>query len=173
MSMAKHSLILCLAAVLTPAALAQSPQLGVPVDTQQLATLDLTVLPDGTGLPEGRGDARAGAALYQKHCLACHGARGVNGINDRLAGGQGSLQTSQPVKTVGSFWPYATTVFDFIRRAMPYATPGSLTADEVYALTAYVLFINGVIAEDDPLDARTLPAVVMPNRDNFRWSYTP
>lgn len=170
---ARVMLTACAAVFFMPLALAQSPQLGVSIDDQALDGIDLTVLPDGTGLPQGRGDARIGAALYQRHCLACHGAAGVNGINDRLAGGHGSLDSAQPVKTVGSYWPYATTVFDFIRRAMPYAAPGSLSADEVYALTAYLLYINDVVAEDQQLDAQTLPAVVMPNRDNFRWSYAP
>jgi cytochrome c len=103
--------------------------------------------------------------------LACHGAEGAGRPNDVLVGGQGTMREAAPIRTVGSYWPYATTVFDYIRRAMPYVTPHSLTADETYAVTAYLLALNGVIAQNDVLDATTLPKVVMPNRASFDSAY--
>ena len=104
-------------------------------------------------------------------CLVCHGGEGQGQINDRLVGGHGSLAGSAPIKTVGSYWPYATTVFDYIRRAMPYLQPQSLTNDEVYAVTAYILFLNGIVNEDQTMDAEILPGIEMPNRENFRLAY--
>ena len=160
-------------ALFAAGAMAQSPQLGQPLSEADVESLDYVVMPDGDGLPPGGGDAEQGAALYAQHCLACHGSGGQDGINDRLAGGHGTINGERPVKTVGSFWPYATTVFDYIRRAMPYQSPGSLSADDTYALTAYLLYINDIVAEDRRLDAKTLPAVKMPNRDNFVWAYAP
>ncbi|HEX7127490.1 MAG TPA: cytochrome c, partial [Thermodesulfobacteriota bacterium] len=106
-------------------------------------------------------------AIFQQQCVVCHGPSGTEGPMDRLAGGQGSLAGDSPVKTVGSYWPYATTVFDYIRRAMPLTAPGSLTADQAYAVTAYVLFLNGIVGESDVIDAGSLPQVRMPNRDGF------
>ena len=149
---------------------AESPNLGRPVTPAELAAVELTVFSDGQGLPPGSGDAIRGAALYQERCLACHGARGEDGINDRLAGGRGSIGTDAPVITVGSFWPYATTLFDYVRRAMPYIAPGSLSADEVYSLSAYILFLNGVVGEREVIDAESLPRVEMPNADKFIWA---
>lgn len=163
-------------AMLLPAATLladHGPGLGEAVSAEDVETYDYVVLPNGEGLPAGRGDAREGAPLFESHCQACHGARGNDGINDRLAGGHGSLSGAQPQKTVGSYWPYATTLFDYIRRAMPYQAPGTLGDDEVYALTAYILHINDIIDADHGLDAETLPAVTMPNRDGFVWSYRP
>lgn len=162
------SLIGCLAA-----AAQESPGLGQPVAAADIEAIDFTVEPNGVGLPDGSGTAEQGAMVYQAHCLACHGPEGQEGINDRLAGGHGTLTTSSPVKTVGSFWPYATTVFDYVRRAMPYQTPGVLTNDELYAVTAYLLFVNGIVEENTILSAQTLPDVHMPNRDNFVWDYPP
>lgn len=150
-----------------------SPRLGEAIGPEAVAEVDYVVLPDGSGLPEGGGNAREGAAVYAEHCLACHGDEGVGGINDELAGGHGSIDSEMPVKTVGSYWPYATTVFDYIRRAMPYQDPGSLGNDEIYALTAYLLYINGIIDAEDRIDAATLPSIRMPNRENFVWAYTP
>lgn len=149
------------------------PSLGEPVSEQQIAEVDYSVLPGGEGLPGGSGNALRGKAVYADNCLACHGEKGQDGINDRLAGGLGTLQSDSPVKTVGSFWPYSTTLFDYIRRAMPYQTPGSLSNDDVYAATAYILYLNGIVAENDELDANTLPQVRMPNRDGFVWDYRP
>jgi cytochrome c len=148
----------------------RSPHLGEELTPAQVAVLDFVVLPDGEGLPGGAGNAVTGEGLYQTHCLACHGTRGENGPNDRLAGGLGSIGSAAPVKTVGSYWPYATTLFDYLRRAMPYQTPGRLTDDELYSLTAYVLYINEIVTQTEILDARSLPEVQMPNRDGFVWA---
>ena len=148
-------------------AFAESPGLGVPLSADEVAAIDFTVLPDGSGLPDGAGSAAEGAGIYRQHCLACHGEEGTGGINDALAGGHGSLATESAVKTVGSYWPYATTVFDYIRRAMPLQNPGIFDNDELYALTAYLLYINDIVAEDERLDAESLPLVKMPNRDGF------
>jgi mono/diheme cytochrome c family protein len=148
---------------------ARSPHLGEGLTPAQAAELDFVVLPNGEGLPGGAGNAVTGEDLYRTHCLACHGERGENGSNDRLAGGRGSIGSTAPVKTVGSYWPYATTLFDYLRRAMPYQTPGRLTNDELYSLTAYVLYINEIVTQTEILDARSLPEVQMPNRDGFVW----
>jgi cytochrome c len=164
------------AAVLLFAATAmsqESPGLGEPVSAEEIAAIDNTVLPNGDGLPPGSGTARDGAMVYQQHCLACHGEGGTDGINDRLAGGHGSMTSERPIKTVGSFWPYATTVFDYVRRSMPLVTPGVLSDDETYAVTAYLLYINEIVGEYDEINANTLPAIKMPNRDNFVWDYSP
>jgi cytochrome c len=147
------------------------PGLGVPASEAEVAEVDLVVMPDGRGLPAGSGSAHQGLAVYQRECRVCHGDGGQGGPNDRLSGGVGSLATDQPVKTIGSYWPYATTVFDYVRRAMPYHLPGSLSADEAYAVTAYLLAENGVIDRDEVLDAKTLPAVRMPNREGFSWAW--
>jgi S-disulfanyl-L-cysteine oxidoreductase SoxD len=146
------------------------PELGEPVSNEELRRIDFTVLPDGSGLPVGSGTAVEGAALYTQHCQACHGLEGQAGINEALSGGHGTLASSTPVKTVGSYWPYATTLFDYIRRAMPYAQPGKLTDDQTYALTAYVLFVNNVIPSTQVVDQTSLAGIVMPNRDGFVWS---
>lgn len=143
------------------------PRLGTPATTVDIAAHDTMVFPDGAGLPPGRGDVGAGAALYQRHCLACHGERGRGGSGGELAGGQEPLTSATPDQNIGTYWPYATTLFDFIRRAMPMTAPGSLTDDETYALTAYLLYENGIIAADAVLDAVSLSAVEMPNRDGF------
>jgi S-disulfanyl-L-cysteine oxidoreductase SoxD len=150
----------------------ETPNLGAPATTAQIAGWDISVGPDGAGLPPGSGTAAKGAAVYEQKCQACHGARGAGQPNDRLVGGQGTLASSAPVRTIGSYWPYATTVFDYVRRSMPYIQPQSLTDDEVYSVTAYLLNLNGIVAENDEMNARTLPQVRMPNRDNFirRWT---
>lgn len=154
-------------------ATAGPPSLGEPMTAAEAETVDYTVLPDGTGLPAGAGSAREGREVYRQHCLACHGAEGEGGPNDRLAGGRGTLAGDSPVRTVGSYWPYATTLFDYLRRAMPYTAPGSLAEEELYAVTAYVLYLNGIVDESFVADARTLPAVAMPNRDGFDRAWTP
>ena len=147
--------------------LAEGPQLGRPVDAQTLRRLDLTILPDGNDLPPGRGSVAEGRAVFAAKCAACHGVDGKDGLMDTLTGGVGSLTSPKPVKTVNSYWPYATTVFDYIRRAMPLTAPRSLSANEVYAVTAYLLSIDGVVKPDATLDAKSLPRVRMPNRDGF------
>ena len=150
-----------------------SPEKGEAVSSNELKNLDFTILPNGEGLPDGSGTAVAGANVYQQNCLACHGAGGKDGLNDTLVGGHGSLTSDQPQKTVGSYWPYATTLFDYVHRAMPYQAPGSLSNDDVYAVTAYILYLNDIVGEDERLDANTLPEVRMPNRENFIWAYAP
>jgi len=149
----------------------EGPGLGVPATPEQVAGWDVSIGPDGAGLPPGSGTAAAGKTVYDAKCLACHGVEGAGRPNDQLVGGQGTLRETAPIRTIGSYWPYATTVFDYIRRAMPYVTPHSLTADETYAVTAYLLALNGVIAENDVMNATTLPKVVMPNRANFDTAY--
>jgi len=129
--------------------------------------MDITVTPDGHGLPPGSGTAAAGKAIYAARCVTCHGATGKEGPQDVLVGGGGTLAAPKPLKTVGSYWPYSTIVFDYVRRAMPFDHPGTLPADEVYAVTAYVLYLNGIVGEHDVIDQATLPKVKMPNRDGF------
>jgi S-disulfanyl-L-cysteine oxidoreductase SoxD len=127
----------------------------------EIKARDIAVGPDGEGLPPGRGTVSAGEQVYQAKCMACHGPTGTEGPMDKLVG------ETLPVKTIGSFWPYATTVFDYIRRAQPFNQPGSLTDDEVYAVTAWLLFRNQIIAADQVIDRETLPHVWMPNRSGF------
>ncbi len=145
----------------------ETPNLGRPATQAEIAGWDVSIPPDGRGLPRGAGTAAEGALVYAQKCQACHGDKGVGGPNDRLVGGQGTLASTTPVRTIGSYWPYATTVFDYVRRAMPFAQPHSLTDSEVYAVTAYLLNLNGIIGERDAMNAKTLPEVKMPNRDNF------
>jgi S-disulfanyl-L-cysteine oxidoreductase SoxD len=155
-------------AALCGAAAAQSPNLGKPISPEDLATWDISIGPDGAGLPAGSGTPKQGEEVFTMKCQACHNAKGAGQPNDRLVGGQGTLAGDKPaVKTVGSYWPYATTLFDYIRRAMPLPQSKSLSNDEVYAVAAYILNLNGVIGENETLDAKTLPQVKMPNRDGF------
>ena len=145
----------------------KGPGLGVPATAAQIESADVSIGPDGAGLPPGSGTPAQGEAIFNTKCIACHGPQGSGTVNDQLVGGQGTLTSTTPIKTIGSYWPYATTVFDYVRRAMPYPTPHSLNDQEVYALTAYLLSLNGVIAKDAVMDAKTLPQVRMPNRGNF------
>ncbi len=161
-------LILMLVGIDSPAAeLPAGPGLGQPASAELVAAWDTDVMPDGTGLPPGSGTARVGAALYRTHCLSCHGENGLGSSGDQLAGAKMGLTDAWPEKTIGNFWPYATTLFDFIRRGKPMQTPGSLSSDEVYALTAYLLSLNGIIGAGDEMNSNALPKVVMPNRDGF------
>jgi mono/diheme cytochrome c family protein len=144
-----------------------SYSLGRQATEAEIRAWDIDVSPNGDGLPPGRGSVKQGAAVFAKKCAACHGPTGVEGPNDRLVGGQGTLATSRPIKTIGSYWSYATTLFDYIRRAMPFSAPQSLTSDEVYAVVAWLLYRNGIVDEHAVFDARTLPAVQMPNRHGF------
>lgn len=147
---------------------AQSPGLGRLATPEEIAAWDISIGPDGVGLPLGSGTALQGAVVFAAKCAGCHGETGAGKPNDQLVGGIGSLGGEQPaVKTVGSFWPYATTIFDYVRRAMPLGASKSLSAEEAYAVTAYLLRLNGIIGEKDVLDAATLPKVRMPNRDGF------
>ena len=149
------------------------PNLGREATPAQIAGWDISVGPDGIGLPPGRGTPAMGATVYEQKCQVCHGAKGVGQPNDRLAGGQGTLTSKAPVRTIGSYWPYATTVFDYVRRSMPYIQPQSLSNDEVYAVTAYLLNLNGIISPNDEMNAQTLPKVKMPNQSNFILVYPP
>ena len=140
---------------------------GRPATPAEIALWDIDVRPDGKGLPPGGGTVARGKQVFAENCAACHGDNGVGGIKDRLAGGQGTLASAAPLKTVGSFWPYATTLFDYVHRAMPYQAPGSLSNDDTYAVAAYILHLNGILPADGKLDRERLPKVRMPNRDGF------
>ena len=146
---------------------ARLTDLGTPMTAEEIEAWGPIVGPDGEGLPAGGGTAAEGRALYDRRCAACHGPTGQEGPDDLLAGGQGSLAGDRARKTVGSYWPAATTLWDYVNRAMPFNQPGSLATDEVYAVVAYVLYLNDLVGEDDPVDAGTLPRVEMPNRDGF------
>jgi S-disulfanyl-L-cysteine oxidoreductase SoxD len=159
-----------------PCLAAQAPNLGQVATPEEILSWDISISPDGSGLPPGSGTAKQGEALYGAQCASCHGDKGTGNPQEPpspvsagpLAGGQGSLAGNQPpMQTVGSYWPYATTLFDYIRRAMPWAAPKSLTDNEVYSLTAYILHLNGIIGDTEIIDAQALPKVQMPNRDNF------
>lgn len=171
MSMRKSLLPIILAGSLGAGiALAQSPKLGKPLTEGDIKQWDIAVLPDGTGLPPGSGTPAQGAKVYAEKCVSCHAEGGKGGG----APGAGPLIGGAPLtngidtpKTIANFYGYATTVFDYVRRGMPYNMPRSLTDEEVYAVTAYILALNKIIGENDVIDAKTLPAVKMPNRDNF------
>jgi mono/diheme cytochrome c family protein len=156
-----------LLAMTTGASLAETPNLGKPIDEAAIAAWDISILPDGTGLPKGSGTPAQGAKIYAEKCTACHGDNGKGGAAAALVSDRGLAGINAAQKTIRNFWPYSTTIFDFIRRAMPYQMPRSLTDDEVYALTAYILAENKLIGANDMMDAQTLPKVKMPNRDNF------
>ncbi|MBS3952791.1 MAG: cytochrome c [Methylomicrobium sp.] len=144
-----------------------SPDLG------EIATVDFLeqgrydVFPDGEGLPQGSGNATQGEAVYNQHCQTCHGLKGEGGSAEELAGAMHGLTDNPPDKTIGTYWPYATTLFDFIRRSMPLSAPGSLTDDQLYAVTAYLLYINHIIKNEDEISAKTLPRITMPNHEGF------
>jgi S-disulfanyl-L-cysteine oxidoreductase SoxD len=150
---------------------AETYGIGRPATPQEIKGWDIDVSPNGAGLPPGRGDVRRGEAIFAAKCASCHGADGEGEPMDRLVGGVGTLRDKKPEKTVGSFWPYATTLFDFVRRAMPLDAPQSLTTDEVYAVSAYVLFLNGIVPQDATLDADNVAKIKMPNRDGFVSAY--
>lgn len=147
---------------------ARTQNLGQPAAADIVARWDTTVFPDGRGLPPGTGNAAAGRPIYDAKCSSCHGPEGRGETAEELVGRDPPLTDPDAAQTVGSYWPYATTLFDYIRRAMPMEKPGSLSDDETYAVTAYLLSVNGIVAERDELNATTLPAVKMPNRDGFR-----
>jgi len=163
--MCTHKVLLALAFACGPA-FAAGPNLGTPISRAELAAWDIFVLPDGTGLPRGSGTMAQGAPIYAQKCAHCHGEQGKGGISAALVGAPPIKSLDSP-KTIANFWPYSTTVFDFIRRAMPWQQPRSLTDDEVYALTAYLLALNKIVGEQDVMNAQTLPKVKMPNRDGF------
>ena len=140
---------------------------GTPADEARIALWDIDVKPDGEGLPEGQGTVAEGRIVYAAQCMACHGATGVEGPNDRLVGTDPWGRWPATARTIGNYWPYATTLFDFISKAMPQITPGVLTADETYSVIAYLLYMNELWPEDGVLDRTTLPAVEMPARNRF------
>ncbi len=169
--MQRFEIAAAVSAVLWAAAVAagQGPTYGIgrAASSDEIRTSDIFVPPSGANLPAGRGTADEGKAIYAAQCARCHGATGREGPEDVLVGGIGSLTTPRPQKTVGSYWPYATTLWDYINRAMPFDRPGVLPPDDVYAVTAYVLQLNGIVSATDVLDANSLPRVRMPNRDGF------
>jgi cytochrome c len=147
---------------------AQSPYgIGRTATAAEIAGWNIDIGRNGENLPPGSGSVSHGREVFDQQCAACHGAKGEGGVGDRLVGGQGTIATAKPVKTVGSYWPYAPTLFDYIRRAMPQNAPQSLGNDDVYAVSAYILSLNGLLAADATLDAGTLSAIKMPNRGMF------
>ena len=152
---------------------ADAPRFGQPITPADLAPWDISIAPVGAGLPPGNGTSAQGAKVYaERGCALCHGENGSGGPGGPLVGG-GPLNSTDrdPVKQIGNYWPYATTIFDYTRRAMPWQQPKTLTDDEVYALTAYILALNKIIGENELINAETLPKVKMPNRDGFISKY--
>ena len=145
---------------------------GTVPTAEQIAGWDIDVRgEDGVGLPAGKGDVAMGEKVYAEQCASCHGTFGEGeGRLPKLAGGQGTLKNDRPELTVGSYWPYAPTLWDYINRAMPMPTPHTLSADDVYALTAYILNLNNIVPNEFVADQASLPTVRMPNRDNFIWT---
>lgn len=166
MSMPKNLLTLCLLALgLSSSLYAQS--LGTPISESQLEDFDLIAAPDGSGYPEGSGTALQGKAIFETRCVACHGMNGEGpSALTRLVGGD--MQSEEPpIRTVGSYWPHASTLFDYVQRAMPADAPKSLSSSEVYQVVAYVLYMNGIVPDSLVLDKASLMQVEMPNRDGF------
>ena len=157
----------CTTPLMGPQPLPQGLNLGRVVTAEEIKAWDISIPPSGAGLPPGSGSVKQGAAVYAAKCEACHGANGAGKPVDALVGGQGTLASGTPVRTVGSYWPHATTLFDYVRRAMPTNAPKSLTDSEVYAVSAYLLQLNGIILQDAVMNAQTLPQVKMPNKDGF------
>jgi mono/diheme cytochrome c family protein len=156
-----------LAAAVTLSAQSPASQIGRPATVEEIRSLGAAIAPDGRGLPDGSGTVAAGRGVFAARCARCHGAKAEGDVGPVLVGGRGTLATPRPLKTVGSFWPYATTVWDYVNRAMPFDEPGLLTPPDVYAVVAFILNINGIIPDDAVMDARSLPNVRMPNRDGF------
>lgn len=163
------TLIMIILVILAPvfAESPKGPNLGQPASPQQIEQWDISVFPDGEGLPPGSGSVMEGEKIYQQQCIACHGPGGIGATGDQLAGAQRGLTSDYAEKTIGTYWPYATTLFDMVRRSMPMNAPGSLSDDEVYAVTAYLLYLNNIVADGAVMNAETLPEVKMPNEDGF------
>ena len=159
--------ILTLAGINSPAEPPAGPGLGQAATAEDIARWDIGIMPDGSGLPDGQGTVAEGERVYQQQCLVCHGKGGLGDTADQLAGAKMGLTSEFPEQTIGTYWPYATTLFDMIRRSMPMTNPGSLTNDQVYAVTAYLLYLNNIINESDVMNSQTLPQVEMPNRNGF------
>src|SRR5262245_51961571 len=159
--------VMSLAGAAIVAAQSQAYGLGRPPTARELRNLGGSMGPHGSGLSEGSGMASSGRESFTAKCARCHGEKAEGGVGPPLVGGQGTLATAKPLKTVGSYWPYATTVWDYINRAMPFDQPGLLKPPEVYAAVAYLLNLNGIIREDHVIDATSLPKIVMPNRNGF------
>jgi S-disulfanyl-L-cysteine oxidoreductase SoxD len=163
----------------SPQEAAKSPAFEKPLGIGQTPTEELVkawnidIAPDGANLPGGSGSVAQGRQIFADTCAACHGEHGTEGPMDRLVGGRGTLDTRKPIMTVGSYWPYATTLYDYIRRAMPLNAPQSLNADQVYAVTAYILNMNKIIPDDAVLNKHALPEIKMPNRDGFERTEAP
>lgn len=149
----------------------QGPKLGKPASKALIAKWNIDVFPNGEGLPQGSGNAVAGEKVYKQYCQSCHGVEGSGDSADELAGAMHGLTDNPPDKTIGTYWPYATTLFDFTRRAMPLNAPGSLSNDQIYAVTAYLLYLNEIIAKTDEINAGTLSKIKMPNRKGFVNTY--
>ncbi len=156
-----------LVATMTSAQAQSKYGIGRPATPDEIAGWNIDIGRDGSGLPPGSGTVSHGHEIFVQQCAACHGDKAEGAVGDRLIGGQGTLATAKPVRTVGSYWPYAPTLFDYIRRAMPQNAPQSLSDDDVYAVSAYILSLNGIVPADATLDAKSLAAIRMPNRDGF------
>ena len=164
--------LLCLSLLFVPVVYAdKTPDLGKAASKAVVEKWNLDIFPDGEGLPEGKGNAVYGKKVYQQYCLSCHGVDGTGDSADELAGARHGLTDNPPDKTIGTYWPYATTVFDFTRRAMPLNNPGVLDNNQLYAVTAYLLYLNGIIDEKEVMNAKTLTKVKMPNREGFISAY--
>lgn len=160
-------LISTLTGINTFAEVLVGPQLGRTATAEEIEQWNIGIMPDGEGLPKGQGTVAEGKIVYEQQCLACHGQGGIGESADQLAAAQMGLTSEYPEQTIGTYWPYATTLFDMIRRSMPMTKPGSLTNDQVYAITAYLLYLNNNIKETDVMNAKTLPQVKMPNSNGF------
>jgi S-disulfanyl-L-cysteine oxidoreductase SoxD len=162
------ALVVAAIATFSASAFAQERySIGRAATPAEIAGWNIDIGRDGSNLPPGSGNVERGRVVFSEQCAACHGGEGQGGVGDRLVGGQGTLATAKPVRTVGSYWHYAPTLFDYIRRAMPQNAPQSLSNDDVYAVSAYILHLNGLVPADAVLDAKTLAAIQMPNRDEF------
>lgn len=163
------ALILIFAALVSVANAQEHARYGIgrTATAAEIAGWNIDVGRDGRGLPPGSGRVAHGRDVFEQQCVACHGDKGQGGVGDRLVGGQGTLATPHPIKTVGSYWPYAPILFDYIRRAMPQNAPGSLSNEDVYAVSAFILYLNGLLPSDAVLDAKTMAAIKMPNRNMF------
>jgi S-disulfanyl-L-cysteine oxidoreductase SoxD len=171
--LAAATLIAAFLAASSPVRAGEDYGLGRAATPEEIAGWDIDIAANGAGLPAGHGSVQEGARIFADKCAACHGAHGEGKPMDALVGGEGTISSPKPVKTVGSYWPHATTLFDFVRRAMPFNAPQSLSNDEVYAVSAYVLFLNHLVPAEATLDAESLPKVVMPNHGAFVSAYRP